>query len=129
VPLIVQINPIYRAEVPTSANAIIDRVNEISFNSSLIHELSGLMIINKLIKANHLDKATSGLRHLHLHMVQDQALMSRLSYASKLNADYDFMLTLRDAGKAATRAWLDAHYDSIGKDSSLDLTRLHVEAA
>lgn len=127
--VIVQINPINRSEVPTTSSAILDRVNEISFNSSLVHELRGLAIINRLIRENHLEEGEHGLRRLHLHMIQDEALMSKLSYTSKLNADYDFLLTMRDAGRRAARAWLDAHYDKIGSVSSLDVTQLSVEAA
>lgn len=122
--VIVQINPIFRADVPKTSSAIIDRINEICFNSSLLHELRGLQIINKLLRDNHLDADTCGLRHLHLHLVHDDKLMRGLSYSSKLNADYDFLVEMRDAGKAAARHWLDRHFDRIGNEGSLDLSEL-----
>jgi len=124
--MIVQINPIMRPDVPMTAPTILDRINEISFNASLIHELRGLVRINKLIKANHLTQGAEGLRHLHLHMVQDEALMAGLSCGSKMNANYDFLLTLRDAGRQAAETWLAAHFDRIGEDSTLDLKRLGI---
>jgi NTE family protein len=122
--IIVQINPIERKEVPKTSTAILDRINEISFNSSLIHELRGLLHINKLIKANHLENGTQGLRHLHLHMVQDEVLMADLSYASKMNADYDFLISLRDAGRKAAQSWLEQHYETIGQDSTINIAQI-----
>jgi NTE family protein len=122
--VIVQINPIFRTDVPKTSSAILDRINEISFNASLLHELRGLQIINKLLRDNHIDAEKSGLRHLHLHLVHDDRMMRDLSYASKMNADYDFLFELCDAGKAAARRWLDRHYDKIGSEGSLDLTEL-----
>ena len=44
--VIVQINPIFRPDVPMTSSAILDRINEISFNSSLLHELRGLTSIS-----------------------------------------------------------------------------------
>jgi NTE family protein len=125
--VIVQINPLNREDVPMTASSILDRVNEISFNSSLVHELRSLAIINTLVREKKVDDKL-GLRRLHLHMVQDEELMSQLSYASKLNADYDFLLMLREAGRKAAREWLNAHYDKIGEHSSFDVARLPVES-
>ncbi len=122
--IIVQINPINRPAVPKTATSILDRINEISFNSSLIHELRGLLHINKLIKANHLSNGTFGLRHLHLHMIGDEALMGTLSYASKLNTDLEFLTQLRDAGRKAAQGWIDQHYAMVGHDCTVDFADL-----
>jgi NTE family protein len=124
--VIVQINPIRREDVPMNAATIMDRINEISFNSSLIHELRGLMMVNKLIAKNHLDAGSRGLRQLHLHMIHDEALMARLSYASKLNTDHDFLLMLHDAGRQAAQHWLAEHYLQVGQTTTLDETLLKV---
>lgn len=122
--IIVQINPINRPDVPKTATSILDRINEISFNSSLIHELRGLLHINKLIKANHLTNGTFGLRHLHLHMIADETLMGTLSYASKLNTDFEFLTQLRDAGRKAAQAWIEKHYAMVGHDCTVDFAHL-----
>ncbi|WP_222873793.1 patatin-like phospholipase family protein [Hankyongella ginsenosidimutans] len=42
--LIVHINPIVRDAVPRTASDIMNRVNEISFNSSLIRELRAISL-------------------------------------------------------------------------------------
>jgi NTE family protein len=47
--LIVHINPIERPDRPTSAREIMDRVNEISFNSSLMREMRAIAFVTKLI--------------------------------------------------------------------------------
>ena len=52
--LLVQINPIQRKELPTKARAIQDRLNEITFNASLLRELRAIDFVNRLVDAGKL---------------------------------------------------------------------------
>ena len=47
--MIVHINPIERPDVPTTAREIMNRINEISFNSSLMREMRAIAFVTKLI--------------------------------------------------------------------------------
>lgn len=122
--LIVQIDPIHRAEVPRTAETIADRLNEISFNSPLLVELRGLHLVNALLTGGHLSAEACGLRQLHLHMVGDEAIMSGLALDTKFNPEWDFLKRLHDAGKAAAQLWLAMHFDDLGQRSTLDIARL-----
>lgn len=122
--LIVRIDPFKRPGLPTTPDGIADRLNEISFNSPLLVELRGLHLINQLLREGHLNALDSGMRHLHIHMVADDSTMAALPLESKFNPDWDFLLTLREAGQKAAKAWLVAHYAAIGETSSLDLGEL-----
>lgn len=122
--LIVQIDPVRRKDVPRTAEAIADRLNEISFNSPLLMELRGIHRINSLIEKGHLCSEVSGLRPLFLHLVHDEDTMAEQSLESKFNPDWNFLLTLRDVGRTAAKKWLAAHYDEVGQKSSVDVGRL-----
>ena len=50
--LIVHINPIERPEVPKSAMEILNRINEISFNSSLLREMRAIAFVTELIDSD-----------------------------------------------------------------------------
>src|SRR6266566_1657857 len=47
--VIVHINPLFRKEVPRAADDILNRINEISFNSSLMREMRAVSFVTKLV--------------------------------------------------------------------------------
>ena len=117
--LIVHINPIYRADVPRTATEILNRVNEISFNSSLMREMRAIAFITKLIDSGLADKLD--LKRMNIHAIMADDVTAKLGVASKLNADWDFLTELRDAGRKHAESWLTDNYAKIGKESSIDI--------
>ena len=117
--LIVQINPINIDEVPTTAQGIYDRINELSFNSSLMREMRAIHFVTRLIDDGKLDPAD--YKRLNIHTIDAEADMSGLSVSSKHNADWDFLRHLFELGRAEADRWLVAHYDKIGRVSSTDI--------
>jgi NTE family protein len=123
--VLVQVNPIHTAAVPTTAREIADRVNEISFNSTMMREMRSIHFVTKLIEEQRLSDRDH-LRTIHFHMVDAEQTMARLGASSKLNGDWDFLCELRDLGRERAAAWLEAHYAAIGVKSSLDVDALFV---
>ena len=117
--IIVHINPIWRDDVPKSAAEIFNRVNEISFNSSLMREMRAIEFVTRLIDDGALDN--DRYKRLFIHSLRSEQEMTKLSIASKLNPDWDFLVHLRDAGRERAAAWLDENFDSIGVRSSTDI--------
>ena len=117
--LIVHINPIVRDRVPRTAPEIFDRMNEISFNSSLMREMRAVAFVTKLIDAGVLDAAKYA--RMLIHSIRDDAHMAELGVGSKLDPDWQFLCTLRDAGRARAMAWLEGTFDDVGVRSSVDL--------
>jgi NTE family protein len=117
--VLVQINPIERAELPRSARDIDNRLNEITFNSSLLRELRAISFVGRLIEDGKLtgDEYT----HARMHHIEASDELGPLSASSKLNTEWPFLLHLRDIGRETAAAWLDAHAASIGVSSTLDL--------
>ena len=119
--ILVQINPINRPETPRTARAILNRLNEVAFNSVLIKELRGMAMIRQL---PHSDLPELGMwGRMRIHRIASD-LLATLGSSSKLNAEWEFLTMLRDEGRRAAEAFLEAHRDDLGRRSSLDLDSL-----
>jgi NTE family protein len=110
--LLIQIAPLRRDDTPTSARDILNRVNEISFSSSLAAELRALEYVGRGTGRN--------APGINVHRIQLDGLDKRLN-GSRLKTDYDFFALLHRAGRRAARRFLDRHFDDIGHRSTFDL--------
>ncbi len=117
--VIVHINPMERNELPRSASEILNRINEISFNSSLMREMRAINFVTDLIDGDMVK--ANALKKMHIHSVSAEEEMSRLSVASKLNADWGFLCELRDTGRSTAEAWLTRNFDRLGNESTIDI--------
>jgi NTE family protein len=117
--LIVQLNPINIPEVPRDVRDIIDRVNTLSFNSSLMREMRMIKFVTDLIDDGHLPDGR--YLRLNIHTIDAEAELAPLKTSSKLNADRAFLLRLRALGAAKAEAFLDEHFETIGHRSSTDI--------
>jgi NTE family protein len=117
--VIVHINPLFRDEVPKTATDILNRINEISFNSSLMREMRAISFVTRLIEDHQLNDAE--LKHVLIHGISDDQLMTGLGVASKLNADWEFITHLRDVGRLRADAWLAENFGKIGVESTVDI--------
>lgn len=116
--LLVQINPLYRDELPRSARQILDRVNEISFNSSLMREMRAIKFVSDLIDEGKLSE--EDYVKLHIHMIASDEL-AEFGASSKLNAELDFLLKLKELGRQAAESWLTESWDRVNVESTCDL--------
>ena len=121
--LVVQINPIARRTTPTGSREIMNRVNEITFNSSLLGELRAIEFVGRLIEQGRLPRGTGPgqYRHINVHRIALDGQAKQLTAGSKLNNDFDFFSMLHQLGRRAARRFLDAHFDDIGVHSTVDL--------
>lgn len=117
--LLLGINPLEIDDVPVHASDILDRVNEISFNSSLSHEMRAIAFVKKLLhqgKLSHKD-----YKDIRMHMIEATDMMMPLGRSSKLNTDWSFLTYLRDLGEQAAKDWLKKNYNWIGQRSTIDI--------
>jgi len=120
--VIVHINPIVRPKLPVTAAEIQNRLNEITFNSSLLRELRAIAFVTKLIEQGWLkDEYRGRLKHVLMHSILADQLMSDLGASSKLNTDWRFLCDLRERGRAAAARWLETNFDHLGHHSTVDL--------
>jgi len=120
--LIVQINPVVREGTPRTAAEIQNRMNEITFNSALLHELRAIDFVHRLLDAGQLDP--DAYRRMHIHIVHARKQMRQLDASSKLNAEWSFLQHLFEIGRQTATRWLDAHFDALGERSSADVRQM-----
>ncbi len=123
--VIVHVNPIERDEVPTTAAEIMNRINEISFNSSLLRELRAISFVHKLlddgwIKEEHRDR----LHNIRVHSIRSDEALKDYDVSSKFRTDWRFLAELKERGRAVADKWLEENFDKIGERSSVNLREM-----
>jgi NTE family protein len=122
--VIVQINPIQREELPRKAGDILNRINEISFNASLIKEVRTIGLLKELIKIKNLEEER--FKDVFFHRINADRELKELGVSSKLNAEWAFLKHLHDVGYRTTEAWLDENFEALGNRSTLDLDAVYL---
>ena len=117
--VVININPLHRETLPRTAREIQNRINEISFNSSLLRELRAVAFVKRLLAEGRIPEGS--MKKVHIHMIADDTLMEKLSVATKMVPTPQVLHQLRRAGHRAAEAFLDQHFDAIGQHSSVDL--------
>jgi NTE family protein len=122
--ILVQINPRERPGTPRSASEILNRLNEVSFNASLLKELRMIALLRQVADPGQGEGARwAGMR---THRIMSD-MLTDLGYSSKLNAEREFLLMLRAEGRLAASAFLEVHSDHLGQRSTADLDMLLAE--
>ncbi|HZZ34433.1 MAG TPA: patatin-like phospholipase family protein [Caulobacteraceae bacterium] len=117
--LIVNLNPFVRKETPKTPGEIVDRLNEITFNSSLVAELRAIRFVQKLLADGLLKESAKGrYRHMLIHAIGADRWLDDLTMESKFDTEWGFLSSLKDRGREAAGAWLDAHLIDVGARSS-----------
>ncbi|GFE66914.1 patatin-like phospholipase family protein [Litoreibacter roseus] len=120
--VVVNINPLYRDAVPKSASDIQNRINEISFNGSLLRELRAIEFVGRLIDQDKI--AEDAMKKVLVHMISDDALMTQLSVATKLIPNSYVLGELKEAGHRAAKKFLTDHFDDLNDCSSINLASM-----
>jgi len=122
--LVVLVNPLHRDNMPpTSARGIMDRLNEITFNATVVLEINAIEAVNRLLA----EVKAAGLQHksrykpVHLHLIRDDSFLATLGFVSKSSTSWTLLSSLHDAGYATADAWIEKHLRDVGKRSSLDV--------
>ena len=122
--LVVHLNPLYRSEVPYTADEILNRINEVSFNSSLMREMRAVAFVSRLITENRIKDL--GLKQVLIHGVANDELINGLNAVSKYNADWDFITFLRDEGRRCASDWLARNFSRLGVESTVDIEQTYL---
>ncbi|MCW5669022.1 MAG: patatin-like phospholipase family protein [Hydrogenophaga sp.] len=122
--LLVQINPTQRESVPTTARDILDRINEVTFNASLVKELRTLALLKQVIgeqRSPHSPALFQRVQRLRVHLIEGGESLAALGAGSKTNTQWAFLSNLHAMGREAADRWLHAHRKDLGQRSTLDL--------
>lgn len=117
--VIVQINPLEREGAPRTATDILARVNEITFNASLLSELRAIDFVARLLDEHRLPEGR--YRKMLVHNVSEGQPLAPLGIGVDLNTDLAFFERLFEVGRVAADRWIGANYEALGERSTVDL--------
>jgi NTE family protein len=120
--IIVQVTAITRDELPASAADVLHRINEISFNSSLMREMRAVAFATKLIDSGELDKEKHS--RMLMHWIGNDRLMAQLGTPTQFHPEWKLLCHLRDEGRDAAAKWLDGNFEAIGVRSTVDIAAM-----
>ena len=115
--LLVHLTPTERTELPTNSRAILNRMQEISFNSSLMREMRAVAFVTQMID----DGKLTGGKRIFVHLIEAEDIIRELSGSSKMNAEWGFLMHLFEIGRDRADKWIAANYDRIGAETTVDL--------
>ncbi len=117
--LLVQLNPIAHDELPSSSQEIMDRMNEITFNASLLAELRAMGFVRRLLDEGRLDR--DRYKYMLMHHIDGGAQLKTYGASSKTRADTPFLRELFVLGRAAGERWLAEHRADVGVRASFKI--------
>jgi NTE family protein len=122
--ILVQINPRERTGTPRSASEILNRLNEVSFNATLMKELRMIALLRQVADPGSGEGARwAGMR---MHRIMSDTLAG-LGYSSKMNGEHEFLRMLCAEGRQACSTFFDANSLELGHRSTADLDALLAE--
>ena len=117
--LLVQINPVEHLDVPSSASEIMERMNEVTFNASLLAELRAIEFVRRLLAEGKLDARR--YKSVRMHRIDGGSALAPFGADSKLRADLAFVRKLFALGRTAGQEWLHAHRKDVGVRPSIKI--------
>ncbi len=117
--LLVQINPVEHLDVPSSASEIMERMNEVTFNASLLAELRAIEFVRRLLAEGKLDARR--YKSVRMHRIDGGSVLAPFGADSKLRADLAFVRKLFALGRTAGQEWLHAHRKDVGVRPSIKI--------
>lgn len=123
--LLVQINPIKRNKLPTSAVDIMDRLNEITFNAALLAEMRAIDFVKRLLKEGKLNP--EHYKDVLLHRIDGGEVLEQLGAATKLSTDAQLINALHDLGQSHAHQWLTQHAADLGVRSGVNIAHDYLD--
>lgn len=123
--VLVQINPLRRDQAPQTPADILDRVNELTFNASLLTQMRAIDFINRLLAAGTL--RGSRCKTVRLHRIDGGGALQRYPASSRASAEPAMIRTLFELGQQSGQQWLAHNFDAIGQRSTVDIARDYLD--
>ena len=123
--VLVQINPILRGKLPTTAAEIANRVNEITFNAALIAEMRAIDFVKRLLAEGKLEAAH--YKDVLMHRIDGGEALDKFEAATRASTEKDLIHSLRDLGVLCGKEWLIRRFDSLGVKSTVNIARDYLD--
>ena len=122
--LLVLVNPFGRTDgPPRGARAIQDRLNEVTFNASVVLEVNAIEAVNRLLQELEASGTPYAGRYkpIRFHAIRNDAFAASLGFVSKSSTSAALLSALHDAGQQAAEDWIREHLADVGVEASFDV--------
>lgn len=119
--ILVQINPVERHGTPKTSRDILNRLNEVAFNATLMKELRMIALLKQTVSPG--SKEGTRWAQMRIHRITSPKMVE-LGYSSKLNAEWSFLRMLFEEGRRCASTFLSNHREDLNKRSTFDLDAL-----
>ena len=123
--VLVQINPLERSGVPQTSAEILDRINELTFNASLLAQMRSIDFVNRMLERKHLD--AERYRPVLLHRIDGGETLEAYPSASKISADGGLIDKLHKLGRECGKQWLKKRFGDVGIKTTIDIARDYLD--
>ncbi len=123
--MLVQINPLKRDRTRETMPEIMDRLNELTFNASLLTQMRAIDLINRLLQEGSLQG--SRCKKVMLHRIDGGSAMRAYPASSKTSVDGVMLRELFQLGQTAASNWVTSHYADLGNRSTIDIRRDYLD--
>lgn len=114
----VELTPLYRAETPTTAKNILNRINEIASINGLVSEMRALDSINRTVPGADV--------RMHVLSLPHDGMEAAIEPSIKRTVGMMLFESLRQSGYAAAKGWLDEHAETLGVRASIDVAQRYL---
>jgi NTE family protein len=123
--VLVQINPLARNDVPTLAPDIMDRINELTFNASLLAQMRSIDFVNRMLAQGRLE--SDRYRPVRLHRIDGGEALEAYPASTKSSADGSLIRELHDLGRECGQRWLKKNWDDVGVKTSINIAKDYLD--
>jgi NTE family protein len=103
---------------------ILNRINEMTFNASLVREMFGIATISNLVESGALDD--DRYISVRFHEISAEAALAECGALSKMNTERRFLEYLHKLGYDTADLWVAQTFDRIGWESTMDVREKYV---
>ncbi|MEM5315000.1 patatin-like phospholipase family protein [Paraburkholderia sp. JHI869] len=121
--ILILVNPFVRHDMPPkNARGILDRLNEIGFNASVVLEINAIEAVNRVLDSVGEEAASkSRFKTVRFHLIRDDDFLAKFGFVSKSSTSWSLLKTLFDRGREVADVWLKNHYAELGQASSFNV--------
>jgi NTE family protein len=120
-----QLNPLQHESTPNQPQQILDRVNELTFNASLLTQMRSIDFINTLLAEGALRRDRA--KQVLLHRIDGGEAMKEYPASSKGSTDATMIRNLFELGQQRANDWLARHFEAIGERGTVDIRRDYLD--
>jgi NTE family protein len=123
--VLIQINPIERNSVPDTGAEIMDRMNELTFNASLLGQMRSIDFVNRAIERGYLP--VEKYRTVRLHRIDGGEALEAFPASTKSTADGALIDKLFELGRLCASKWLKKNFDAIGIKATINISKDYLD--